>query len=116
MLNLLLALIAIESGGNDLAVGDGGRALGCLQIRREVIEDVNRVYGTRFVMAHRRDREMSLRICELYLTHWASQLPVPATPEHLARIWNGGPKGWQKNATLPYWAKVQAELNRQPAS
>ena len=33
-----------------------------------------------------------------------------ATPEVLARCWNGGPHGWKKKSTLKYWAKVKARL------
>ena len=112
MIRLLLALIAVESNGNDAAVGDQGRAVGCLQIRSEVIRDVNRIYGTRFDSSHRWDREQSLRICELYLAHYAGQVRGPVTWETYARIWNGGPSGHQKDATLRYWQKVQTELSR----
>jgi hypothetical protein len=112
MIRLLLALIAVESNGNDAAVGDQGRAVGCLQIHARVVEDVNRVYGTQFRLSHRWDREQSLRICELYLAHYAARVPGPVTWETYARIWNGGPSGHQKEATAAYWAKVQAELNR----
>ena len=33
------------------------------------------------------------------------------TDEDYARIHNGGPKGCQNPATLPYWAKVHACMN-----
>lgn len=110
MTNLILALIAIESGGNHLALGDHGRAVGCLQIRREVIEDVNRVYGTRYSRFDCFDRLASINICRLYLYHYGAKLPAPASVEDLARIWNGGPTGWKKPSTKPYWAKVQPIL------
>ena len=38
----LAALIAVESSGNDNAVGDGGASHGPLQIGAAVVEDVNR--------------------------------------------------------------------------
>lgn len=107
---LLAALIAVESSGNDHAVGDSGQAIGCLQIHEKVIEDVNRIYGTTYQLAHRLDRQMSLRICELYLKHWGSKLPRIPTLEDYARIWNGGPQGWKNAATKRYWAKVNAVL------
>ena len=110
MTNLILALIAIESGGNNQAIGDHQLAVGCLQIRREVIEDVNRIYSTRYSRFDCFDRLASINICRLYLYHYGSKLPAPASVEDLARIWNGGPTGWKKPSTKPYWAKVQQIL------
>ena len=40
--NLIERMIVVESNGNNSAVGDRGRAKGCLQIQRGVIRDVNR--------------------------------------------------------------------------
>ena len=39
---LISAIMAVESGGRDQAIGDGGRALGPLQIHKAVVVDVNR--------------------------------------------------------------------------
>ena len=44
------------------------------------------------------------------LAYWTRYGAV--TDEQRARIWNGGPRGMSKAATLPYWAKVQKELER----
>ena len=33
------------------------------------------------------------------------------TPEDIARCWNGGPRGADKDATVYYWQKVMAELD-----
>jgi hypothetical protein len=30
--------------------------------------------------------------------------------EIISRIWNGGPRGWNKSATKIYWDKVRKEL------
>ncbi len=101
---LISALIAIESGGRDHAVGDGGKALGCLQIREIVIRDVNRIYGTFFEHDHALSRENAKVICNLYLRHYGSPrvLGREPTPADLARIWNGGPRGHLKRATEEY--------------
>ncbi len=42
---LIAALITVESNGRDNAVGDGGRAIGALQIHKSVVVDVNRIAG-----------------------------------------------------------------------
>jgi hypothetical protein len=34
------------------------------------------------------------------------------TDEHRARVWNGGPKGMKKAATVAYWNKVRRELDQ----
>ena len=45
---LISALITVESGGQDMAIGDGNRAIGSLQIHKGVVEDVNRFSGTHY--------------------------------------------------------------------
>ena len=102
----LAALITIESGGNDLAVGDHGRALGALQIHAAVVVDVNRRHGTRYRHADMHDRAKAVRVASLYLATYAPN----ATPEVQARVWNGGPRGATKASTLGYWAKVKREM------
>ena len=103
---LLSALLAVESGGNDLAVGDHGRALGALQIHAAVVEDVNRVHKTRYRHADMHDRAKAVRVASLYLQTYAPG----ASPEVQARVWNGGPRGASKAATAGYWVKVKAKM------
>lgn len=104
---LITALILVESGGNDFARGDNGDAIGCLQIHKEVVDDVNRIYGTTYQWPEScYDRVSSVRICRLYLQHYA---PKRATEKTISRIWNGGPKGHKKEATLKYWKRVKIE-------
>lgn len=111
-LYFLMALIAVESGGNTRAVGDQGRSLGCLQIRREVVHDVNRIARTKFTHADARNAEKSLIMCRIYLQHYctAARLQREPTLEDAARIWNGGPNGWKSHATDDYWSKVRHHL------
>ena len=112
--NLLVALVLVESGGvPNPPRGDGGRAIGPLQIHRIAVEDANRIIG------HRRYRwedcqhlEVSLEVAVVLLTHYGDRLPHPATERDLARIWNGGPDGWRQPATLSYWVKVKRHLDR----
>ena len=107
---LLMAMIAVESGNNNLAVGDDGCGIGCLQIHKCVINDVNRIYGEKYRWPESAfDRKMSITICELYLQHYAPQY---ATDKQLARIWNGGPKGYKKTATLKYRNKVKKQIGQ----
>ena len=40
-LKLIAALIAVESSGNDKAIGDNGKSHGCLQISEKAMIDIN---------------------------------------------------------------------------
>jgi hypothetical protein len=104
--NLITALIAVESSGNDLAIGDGGKAIGPLQIHKAVVLDVNRITGSHYRHQDMTNRVAARAVCEAYLKHYGKG----ATTEQLARRWNGGPKGDTKSATEAYWAKVKKHL------
>ena len=101
--NLITALIIVESSGNDLAIGDNGRALGPLQIHRGVVLDVNRITGSHYRHQDMTNRAQARAVCQAYLTHYGRG----ATTEQLARRWNGGPTGDRKTATVAYWRRVQ---------
>lgn len=104
---LIAALITVESNGRDNAVGDGGRAIGALQIHKAVVVDVNRIAGTSYTHQQMTNRIAARRVCEIYLTHYGKG----CTTEQLARKWNGGgPAGDKKSATIPYWNKVKKHL------
>ena len=103
---LIAALMWAESNGNEKAVGDGGRSYGCLQIRAEVVADVNRAYGVDYRVKDALDTEKARDICRMYLLYWGQSLNC-RTPRDYARIWNGGPTGRQKQATVAYWNKVK---------
>ena len=91
----------IESGGDVNAIGDGGDAVGCMQIHMCVIKDVNRIYGTDYVSSDRYSKEKSFEIVELYLHAYTTN----DTVEEACRVHNGGPR---KIDTDDYWAKVVA--------
>ena len=114
---VILALIMVESGGRDSAVGDNSRALGCLQIHAGVVADVNHIYGTSFRHEDAKDRQKAVAICQLYLRHYCHdyerRTKKPATPEIASRIWNGGPIGFRKSATDKYWSLVKEAMAAQ---
>ena len=106
---LIAALITVETGGcrnPDLAVGDGGAAIGALQIHRAVVVDANRIAGTSYTHQQMTNRVAACRVCEIYLSRYAAC----RTSEEAARIWNGGPTGFRKSATLAYWNKVKKHI------
>ena len=104
--NLITALMIVESAGNDLAIGDNGRALGPLQIHRGVVLDVNRITGSSYRHQDMTNRAQARAVCEAYLRHYGRG----KTTEQQARIWNGGPTGDRKQATVAYWRRVQKAI------
>ena len=108
---LIVAIIQVESGGNMMAVGDNGKAYGCMQIHAAYVEDVNRIWGTKFVHEDAFDKVAAIEMFLIYTGHYGvkleDKLDRKATFEDLARIHNGGPNGWKKDSTKKYWEKVQ---------
>jgi len=113
---LLAAMIDVESSGDNHAVGDQGRAIGCLQIHKAVLTDVNHAFKTDYILRDCYDRYLSCEIARRYLSLWGRKYQAETgnkpSAEVLARIWNGGPRGWQEDATGPYWDKVKQTLRR----
>ena len=118
---LIAALISVESGGNDMAVGDNGMARGALQIHLGVVTDVNKLLSGGIPEQHfshedMHDGEKAALVCKIYLEHYgrkyASKTRKVAGYEELARIWNGGYHGtlYNSGATDGYWEKVKNEL------
>jgi hypothetical protein len=105
--SLISALMIVESSNNDLAIGDQGRAIGCLQIHKAVVLDVNRITGSHYRHQDMTNRVAARAVCQAYLTHYGNG----KTTEEQARIWNAGPQGHKKKtATQAYWLKVQRNL------
>ena len=105
---LLAAIATVESGNDSNAVGDGGKAIGVYQIHKVYWQDAvefDKTLGGSYQDCY--DPDYARRVVLAYLKRYA---PAGATQETLARIHNGGPRGYLKKATLKYWAKVQKEL------
>jgi len=117
---LILVLCLVESSLDPNAIGDGGDAVGILQIHECVIQDVNRIYKTDYNLNDRYDPMLSKMICRKYLSHWGKvytkRTGKEPTAEILAKIWNGGALAYEK--TNPkvverldaYWRKVHKLL------
>lgn len=113
MVILFVALAIVESDLNPRAVGDGGKAVGIVQIWPCVVEDVNehlrrKGIDVRYTVEDRYDIQKSYQMFVWYMDRWADGKSL----EEKARIWNGGPKGHLKAATKPYWDKVRKTLLR----
>lgn len=102
---LLAAIRRVESGSDDSAIGDGGRARGAYQIHLGAWLDSGGRAADWPWLAHSRPA------CEAaMLRYWARYRAT--TDEARARIWNGGPRGMRKAATAQYWRRVQAAMRR----
>ena len=109
--HLLSALMFVESGNNDSAHAIGEDAVGVLQIRKTMVDDVNRILKRqgkdhRFTYDDRWLRNKSIQMFDIYCKHYGL-----TTAEEIARCWNGGPRGMDKDATVYYWNKVQDHLD-----
>lgn len=108
---LLDAIETVESHGNTGAIGDGGKAFGAYQLHKSYVEDFNRFFHKSYshvdAFSRQKAREMVKLYLEKYGRAYERKTGKKATPEVLARIHNGGPVGWKKETTKPYWNKIK---------
>ena len=97
------ALHVVEtSGRTGPIIGDGGKALGPLQIHKAYHADA-RIGGDYSRCA---DLDYSRRVVTAYLQRYAPAAWAAGDVTTLARIHNGGPRGAAKPATVAYGDKV----------
>jgi len=109
--HLLSAIMFVESSYNDSAYNSYEDAVGCLQIRKCMVNDVNRILrrqksDLRFTYDDRWLRNKSIKMFDIYCKHYGL-----ITSEEIARCWNGGPRGMQNEMTAGYWKKVKNQLD-----
>lgn len=110
---LMDALIQVESSGRDDAVGDGGKAIGCLQIWKPYWIDATERSGIGGSYKDCYNRAYAKQIVDAYMKRYAKEAWTSTSKfdaEKCARIHNGGPKGHTKQATKKYWKKVDKLL------
>lgn len=118
-------LIAVESGGDRGALNVREQAVGVLQIRPVLVEDVNRILAERhdprrFRESDRWDAAKSIQMAEVYLTHYgtAERLGHEPTIRDMALLWCAGPNGPKQkptDKTERYLAKVNVQAGRYQA-
>jgi hypothetical protein len=112
----IAALIMVESSGNDHAHGKHGE-VGCLQIKVEVIADVNTHHHRTFHVHDRYSRGKSIEIFRLYVARYCSG--DRETNYEIARLWHLGPTGRNAPETesfRDYWARIQYFLHEKHTS
>tara|TARA_R100000152_G_C6770483_1_gene196677 strand:- start:91 stop:612 length:522 start_codon:yes stop_codon:yes gene_type:complete len=108
---LIYALIVVESNGDREAVGDGGRAYGVLQIHNSYFLDS----GIKGKHKDCFDEDFSIKVFDAYMKRYAKDAWTDLKSfdaEKVARIHNGGPRGYKKKATEKYWAKVKKVIEK----
>mgnify|MGYP003136341385 FL=1 len=108
---IISALMYVESNNNDSAYNASEDAVGILQIRQCMVDDVNRILRkqkspVRFTYEDRWCRYKSINMFKVYCRYYNL-----TTAEEIARCWNGGPRGINNPATVIYWEKVKNKIN-----
>ena len=109
--HLLSALMFVESSYDDSAYNASEDAVGCLQIRKCMVNDVNRILRKqrseiRYNYDDRWVRYKSVQMFKIYCRYYNLN-----TAEEIARCWNGGPRGMHNEMTVGYWKKVSNKLD-----
>ena len=106
------AIAQVESGGRDDAVGDGGKAIGRMQIWRvyweDAIEHCRALQDATYEDVT--ERIYAERILVAYMLRYCPQAVADKDYERMSRVHNGGPRGHRKEATLGYWSRVSRAL------
>lgn len=105
---LLDAIAIVESNGNPHAVGDGGRAIGAYQIHKSYWKDGTRFLGVTWSYEQAKDPAKAREVVRAYLLHYGRDKGLLDK----ARIHNGGPRGYRKDATLNYARRIAEILER----
>lgn len=105
------AEIQVESSGRNNAVGDDGKAIGCLQIHKACWKDAvafDSSIGGSYTNCFQ--RAYSVKIMTAYLNRYCKDAIRQNDFEIMARTWNGGSNGAKNYKTKTYWRKVQAAM------
>jgi hypothetical protein len=107
------AIHQVESSGRTgKIVGDNGRANGAFQIHREYFNDAvefdKSLKGSDYSKVD--DVGFAKRVITAYLKKYVPKAVSTNDYETLARVHNGGPKGYTNPNTVKYWKKVQKYL------
>lgn len=109
--SLIYAIIDVESDFNDSAVNYSENAVGCLQIRPIMVNDINRILElegseVRFTLSDRYNRLKSIQMFNI----WCEWYDLLYDYEKAAKCWNGGPNGYTYQETEKYWNNVNIKL------
>ena len=101
---LFLAIYRVESGCDSMKINRDEMAVGGLQIRRILLEDYYQRTGKRVLLHETYKLKVSKEIFAFYTEVYGPD------PERIARCWNGGLQGMQKESTKAYWNRIKNNL------
>lgn len=105
---LLRAVAQVESD-------DGATSANVYQLTQVWVDDISRIVGEEFTLEQLiKERylaeDLIIRYWKYYGAQYEAREGVAPDYQVLARIHNGGPRGYAKAATRPYWEKVKRYL------
>ena len=80
-------------------VGDDGAAYGHYQIHKVMVDDYNRITGSKAIHTDAFDPVFSEHLAYAVLKHYAKHISsqgITPTADHLLFIWNGGGGAWKR--------------------
>jgi len=119
LFQIITILIAIETGGHPdpvNAVGDGGKALGILQMHKAYVADAAEHANVDWTHVDALDPSKAKDIFLAYMSRYAKIERKPndmSYEEFVSRIHNGGPLGYKKKSTILYWEKFKKLYGQQ---
>ncbi|MBL8749483.1 MAG: hypothetical protein JNK78_10015 [Planctomycetes bacterium] len=110
--DILDAIRFVESSGRERPPdGDGGKAIGPYQIWQIYWQDAIAAepsIGGSYEDC--RDRDYAERVVAAYMRRWVPEAWNAGDAEVIARVHNGGPRGFENPKTDRYWDKVRSRL------
>lgn len=109
----LIPLWEVPQGSHPTIVGDGGLAYGVYQIHQVMVDDYNRITGSKVSHSVAFDPDFSFIIAFKVLSHYSAHIRScgkEVTINHLLFIWNGGGGAW-KRVENPQNDQKQLNLN-----
>ena len=106
---LFRSIAMVESRNGEFLNDSTHDAIGIIQIRPVMIDEVNRIIGyKKYTIDDRWDNQKSFEIFKIYQDCYNPNYHI----EKGIRMWNGGPTGHKKSATLVYLKKVLKEFEK----
>lgn len=107
------AIIHVESRGDTTAISSDGKFVGPMQIHKVVVDDCNQYLkmkksNIKFTYDDRFNLQKSKQMFYLIQQRYNKTNDV----EKAIRIWNGGPNGHKRKATLNYYNKVVNQIKK----
>lgn len=85
-----------ESHNDASAIGDHGKAYGILQIHQGMVDEANRIAGTRFTHDDMFSAAKSKAVAKIVLAYYDSRQGSKLSEKELLFIWNGGGAAWRR--------------------